>query len=167
MEKLFENTTAYTPEEYAKFLRFHQKKFYLPHQLHNLFFLGIFLFYGVTFFYYSDIGLSILFILIAIAFISWRILSPNFVYKKEITSKKIVQHVKNTFSFYRHRMEVSNEKGCFSVCYFSIRKVFETEDAFYLYIDKTHSFVLSKTGFSLGLSQDFSKFIKRKVHLGF
>ena len=44
----------------------------------------------------------------------------------------------------------------------AIKKSFETEDKFYLYLDKTDAFILDKQGFEIGKVDDFREFIKRK-----
>ena len=54
-----------------------------------------------------------------------------------------------------------------TVKYLNLRKVFETKDFFYLYLDKTHAFIINKKNFSIGTSLDFSRFIKKKCFLRF
>ena len=46
--------------------------------------------------------------------------------------------------------------------YWQLKRVFETEDKFYLYLDKTDAFILDKQGFEIGKVDDFREFIKRK-----
>ena len=46
--------------------------------------------------------------------------------------------------------------------YFQIKKIFETEENFFLYTDDKHSLILDKDGFEIGSAKEFSKFIKKK-----
>ena len=44
-------------------------------------------------------------------------------------------------------------------------KVIETNDYFYLYFNEDYAALVSKNGFKLGDSKEFSKFIKKKCFL--
>lgn len=46
--------------------------------------------------------------------------------------------------------------------YYKLYKIYETKTFFYLYIDNDHAFLINKSGFVRGLSDDFSKFINKK-----
>ena len=46
-----------------------------------------------------------------------------------------------------------------------LHKVFETKEYFYLYVNEDTAFLVSKNGFKLGNSNDFSEFIKKKCLL--
>ena len=71
--------------------------------------------------------------------------------------------MKNTYSFYDKYMEIKNTDDIIKFNYYKLYKFFETENYFYLYINKNYSFVLTKTGFSIGDSNDFCKFMKKKL----
>ena len=51
--------------------------------------------------------------------------------------------------------------------YSKFYRVFETDDFFYLYIDRTHAFLLNKLTFKNNNPSDFSAFIKKKCWLHF
>ena len=53
------------------------------------------------------------------------------------------------------------------ISYYKLYRVFETENYFYFYLDKTNILVLEKSGFLLGTIQDFEKFMKRKMWFRF
>ena len=80
----------------------------------------------------------------------------------EMKSDKFTENNTNTFVFYDKGLEVSNKNGKFNFKYFLIRKVFETPEYFYLYVSKENAFLLSKSAFSLGTSEDFRTFIAKK-----
>lgn len=46
--------------------------------------------------------------------------------------------------------------------YFEFKKIFETDENFFLYTDEKHSLILDKDGFEIGTAKGFSEFIKRK-----
>ena len=48
------------------------------------------------------------------------------------------------------------------VSYWKIYKLFETDEFFYIYIDKNHAFLLKKDKFSIGNVDDFNIFLKRR-----
>ena len=69
------------------------------------------------------------------------------------------------FIFYEDKIKIRDNQNYNVISYYKLYKIFETENFFYLYIDKTHSFVLNKHGFLIGNSNDFSTFIKKKCKL--
>ena len=50
----------------------------------------------------------------------------------------------------------------FEIININIKKIFETDENFFLYTDEKHSLILDKDGFEIGNSKDFAEFIKRK-----
>ena len=136
MKVLFKNKTKYTKEMYKEFLEFHEEK------------------YGTTYYLYT-----IIFIL---AFVFWRFYHPIKTVKKEIKSKKIEEEQEFTFKFYDKNFLLYGKKLNVKMYYWQLKRVFETEDKFYLYLDKTDAFILDKQGFEIGNVDDFREFIKRK-----
>lgn len=162
MKKLFENTTSYSLEEYEKFLQFHNKKYNFGYIFYTLFFLMMFIICTVITICNGYWLYSVLFFIISFCFLFWRIFYPYHIVRKETDSNKIKNELKNTYSFYNNCMILKNDEANIKLRYYRFYKVFETEDNFYLYIDKIHSFIISKNGFSLGTPEDFSKFINKK-----
>lgn len=163
MEKLFENTTTYTPEVYKDFVLFHNKKYNLKYHLYTLFILFLIVFCMVSQFLHGDIVLGICFVIFMILFLTWRVFYPNFFVKKEAKSDKVQKQMKNTYSFYDKYMTIKNQKDNIKLNYYKLYKIFETENYFYLYINKNYSFVLDKYNFSIGEPDEFYKFIKKKI----
>lgn len=163
MEKLFENVTAYSSEIYQQFETFHREKYNFSYGSYTLFIIILLLFCSIANFSSNNIGLGFLFILVLICFVGWRFLHPYFLVKKETTSEKIIKQLKNKFSFYKNKMKITNKEGSFYFYYWKLYKVYETSDYFYLYMTKTHSFVLSKQCFTLGTPEDFASFMKKKT----
>lgn len=163
MEKLFENTTTYTSSVYAEFVKFHNKKYNLKYNLYTLFMLFLIVFCMVLQFLYSNITLGILFVLFMVAFLFWRVFHPYFFVKKEANSSKVTKQMKNTYSFYNNYFEIKNDADDVKLPYYKLYKVFETENYFYLYINKNYSFVLAKDSFSLGNVDEFYGFMKKKL----
>jgi len=163
MKKLFENTTTYSSDIYKEFVKFHNKKYNLQYHLYTLFVLCLIVFCMVSQFLYNNISLGILFIFIMILFLIWRVFHPYFFVKKEAKSDKVQKRLTNTYSLYDNYMEIKNNKNIVKLKYYKLYKLFETENNFYLYISKSHSFVLSKTGFSIGNADEFYRFLKKKM----
>ena len=66
-----------------------------------------------------------------------------------------------SFKFYEKYFEVWDRLNLEKVKYGKIYRVYETDSFFYLYLDKEHSLLLEKTGFVIGNSEDFGKFIRK------
>ncbi len=163
MEKLFENVTTYDKEEYKKFVIFHNKKYNLKYNLYTLFVLLLILFCSVSGFFANNIRIGILFLLIAFCFALYRLFHPYLFVKKEAKSKKITEKLTNTYTFYEKFFIIKNKQDTIKLKYYKLYKIFETKDCFYLYLNKTHAFVLSKNTFKIGDSTNFYNFIKNKL----
>ncbi|MCI8353094.1 MAG: YcxB family protein [Clostridia bacterium] len=96
-------------------------------------------------------------------FLFWRVFHPTFFVKKEAGSSKVKNQMKNTYSFYDKYMTIKNSKDDIKLSYYKLYNVFETENYFYLYINKNYSFVLAKDTFSIGNPNEFYKFMKKKL----
>lgn len=162
MKVLFKNHTQYTHQVYDDFLAFHHDKYHFRYQLYTFMVCLAFLFCLVLQVYYHYYSVAFLFCIGLTSFLLWRFLHPIHEVKKERESEKIQKEEKFTFRFFEKQVEVSNRKEYCKVSYGKIKHVFETPEYFYLYIDKTHSFLLAKNGFCVGSSEDFSLFIQRK-----
>lgn len=165
MKILFKNTTQYSKKVYSEFLKFHNKKYNFSYTFYTLFFAMLILFCIILHAKNSNIFYTIFFSIILICFISWRFFRPVFKMKKEIKSDKIAKEKKFKFVFYNNYFKIHDKKDVFKIYYFKLRKVFETDDFFYLYTDKEYSFLVSKSGFSVGSETEFSEFIKKKCWL--
>lgn len=163
MEKLFENTTTYTPEIYHEFVKFHNKKYNFKYHLYTLAILICIIFCMVSQFLNNNIFMGILFVFVMVIFLLYRVYHPYFLTKKEASSDKVKKQLRNTYSFYDKYMEIKNSNDTIKLKYHKLYKIFETENYFYLYLNKTYSFVLDKNSFSVGSSEDFYKFMKRKL----
>ncbi len=163
MEKLFENTTTYNIDVYKEFVNFHNKKYNMKYNLYTLFMLFLIIFCMVLQFRYANIFLGICFVFIMGIFLFWRVFHPTFFVKKEASSSKVKNQMKNTYSFYDKYMTIKNSKDNIKLNYYKLYKVFETENYFYLYINKNYSFVLAKDTFSVGDPNEFYKFMKKKL----
>ena len=88
----------------------------------------------------------------------FRLYLPMKRYQK--TQKKYSKNKEASFTFSFYKFHFSVEKKTFS--YLKLYKVFETKDYFYLYLDEENAILVSKKGFKLGTSKEFSEFIKKK-----
>lgn len=164
-EKLFVNKTTYTKDMYVDFLKFHNKKYNPSYIAYTVFWAFLFFLCIILSFGSGNRVQGVLVTTILICFVIYRIARPKFIVNKEITSDKFEGNLTNTFTFYEKNFEVKNVNGKFIYKYSNLRKIFETEDYFYLYATKENAFLLSKSAFSFGTSYNFSKFIKNKCSL--
>lgn len=163
MEKRFENTTIYTQEIYSHFLEFHNRKYNLKYNLYTCFISFLLIFCMVLQFLNGNIDICIIFVLVFIAFIFWRVFHPYLIVEKEVTSDKIQKQLQNTYSFFDKYLQISNINGLSEIKYHKLYKVLQDKYSFYLYIDKDHALIVNKNGFSLGDVNNFYNFIKRRT----
>lgn len=161
-EKLFENTTSYSTDDYIEFLKFHNKKFSIYYMLYTAFWVFLFLFCIVLSFRYNSRIQGVFITILLVSFVAYRTIKPNMIVDNEMKSDKYGKDSANTFSFYDKDFEIENNKGKFKYKYSIFRKVYETDDFFYLYVTKENAFLVSKNTFSLGNATNFAKFMKQK-----
>ena len=159
---LFKNTTQYNKSIYEKYVEFHNKKYSFSYRCYTLFVVAIILFCLISQVQYDNFSVAFLFCCILTAFVLWRVLHPASVISKELKSDNIQNEKIFTFKFYDKFFTVEDNKQYSKLKYYKLYKVFEVDDFFYLYIDKTHAFLLDKSKFKNDASPEFSKFIKKK-----
>ena len=165
LKTLFKNKTQYTKETYKQFVEFHSKKYHFQYTLFTTIIVSLILFCIVLQTSYKYYTLAIVTCIIFTIFCLYRYFHPISVINKELPSKTIKEEKYFTFKFYEKYFKIQDKLQTNIVKYYSIRKVFETKDFFYLYIDKTHAFLINKKNFSIGKPTDFSEFIKKKCIL--
>ena len=83
--------------------------------------------------------------------------------EKELKTEKFKNEKEFTFTFYEKYFIVSDNKDSYKLRYWHLHKVFETDDFFYLYINKDHAFLIEKSTFSKGNISEFLDFLKKKI----
>lgn len=165
MEKLFENKTTYTQETYVEFLKFHNKTYNLSYMLYTVFWIALLLLSIYLSFAGNMRTQGVLLTIVLIGFVFYRIYRPKMIVDKEMKSEKVSDNNTNTFNFYDKNFVVENNNGSFTYKYILLRKVFETKTFFYLYVTKEDAFLVAKDSFTVGTSEGFSDFIKKKCSL--
>lgn len=160
---LFKNSTKYSKQLYDKFTLFHNEKNSLNYDLFTIFILILFLYCIFATIQFKIFSLTILFILMFIFFVGYRIFNPIYLYKKETTKKEITDEKIFKFYFYNTYFKVRNNLDFDKISYFRLYRVYETKEYFYLYLTKKYSFIIDKKGFSLGTEKEFSNFMKNKM----
>ncbi len=161
-DKLFENKTKYSTDDYIEFLKFHNRKFNFYYMAYTAFWVFLLLFCIIICFRSGSRIQGVLITIILVSFVCYRTIKPKMIVDNEIKSDKYGEDSTNTFSFYEKDFEVKNKKGRFKYRYSIFRKIYETNNFFYLYVSKENAFLVSKNTFSLGSTEDFAKFIKQK-----
>lgn len=162
---LFKNTTQYSKKVYDEFTRFHNNKNLLSYELFTLFILVLLVYCIFATIRGKIFLLSILFVIVLIIFITYRLFSPVILYKKEVAKKANTKANTYTFYFYDKYFKIRNNLDFDKIPYFSLYKVFETKKYYYLYLTKKYSFIVDKENFTLGTSDEFTIFIKNKKKL--
>jgi len=162
MKLLFKNTTTYTKEIYDEFLIFHNQKFKYSYILYTAVIIALILYLIIMQVKNHNITLAIILSSILSGFFLWRYLHPISVVQKEYKSEKILKNEQFTFKFYEKFFTIENAKLINKMKYHKLRKIFETQNFFYLYVDKTHSYLIQKSKFINNESSNFSFFIKKK-----
>ena len=158
MKILFKNTTKYNSKNYNQFVEFHNNKYNTYYKLYTLIYVLIFLYCFIINAKQKNVLFSLLFILIILAFLIYRIFVPAYKYKKSSNKLKNNKQLICVFCFGEHYFTMNGQK----VYYIRLHKVIETSDYFYLYVDKENAALVNKKGFSKGEPSEFSDFIKKK-----
>lgn len=159
MKVLFKNTTKYDKENCNNFIMFHNNK-YGTKELLKAILAAICILYMLIFNIMNRNWYLIL-ILIAIGILVYFINT-----KKEEKKKKEKKKIKEfTFYFYERYIKIKYKRQFERMTYFEIKKVFETKENFFLYVDEKKSLILDKEGFEIGDIKEFSQFIRRKCPL--
>lgn len=162
MKPIYKNTTKYTKEMYMRFIEFHNKKYGLKYQIESIIFI-ILLIYCITInIKYENTLAAIIFIIILVLLIYKRYFSQIKTIKDELKSEKIEKENTFHFYFYEKQFKIRNKEQIDKIKYKKLYKIHQTEEYYYLYIDKTHSYIIDKKGFSQGNAEEFYKFIKSK-----
>ena len=162
LKALFKNKTAYSKKIYDRFLEFHRNKFGFKYKLYNIIVIGTILACIVYSVGYKAYTTSVVFCIILVIFIIWRSLKPVAEVSKDYNSDKVKKSTIYTFNFYDKYFTVQDKKTVSKIKYYKLYRLFQTKDFFYLYIDKSHAFLIDKSGFFKGNSVDFYKFIKTR-----
>lgn len=158
MNPLFKNITTYDSKNYNQFLEFHKKNFSFSYNFFNIILLIMLLYFIIMNIIEKAFPFVLLFVGLIIFLFLIRIYIPMKRHEKTEAKYNNNQEDTFTFSFYKYYFTVSDK----TFYYFKLYKTFETEDYFYLYLDDENAVLISKSGFEIGSSEEFSKFIKKK-----
>lgn len=159
---LFKNTTKYNKNIYMDFLEFHRKKYRWAYILYTATILALLLFCVIIQIKNHNLTLAILFCIVITCFFLWRYLHPISEVSKEFRSEKIQDEKEFTFIFYKNYFKIRDKLQFDVISYYKLYRIYETSTFFYLYIDRSHAFLLDKSSFLLGSSEEFSEFIRKK-----
>ncbi len=162
LKVLFKNTTQYSKLIYDEFLAFHTKIYHFSYLAYTVLVTAFLLGSLILQIKYHNFSVAILLCFGFTSFILWRFFRPIHDVSKEYNSETIQQEKSFTFQFYDNFFVIKSSQVYSKVKYYQLYRIFETTDFFYLYIDKTHSFLVSKSGFKKNNPDDFSKFIQKK-----
>ena len=167
MDLLFKNTTIYSKKIYDEFLEFHKNKYKYSYTLYTALIILAFLFCMGMQLKYHNYTLAIIFVFCIICFFSWRYFRPISQVVKDYNSDVIQKEKEFSFYFYEKNFVIKYKNSSCSFKYTTLYRVLETKNFFYLYVDKNHSYLIDKKGFSIGKPEEFSKFIKKKKFIIF
>lgn len=156
MKILFKNTTKYDKENCNNFIMFHNNKYGRKELIQGIL-VALFAIYVLIFniVYKNWAFIIILLLLCALVYLINK-------YKSEKNKNKKEKVKEFTFYFYEKYIKIKYKRQFERVRYFEIKKVFETNENFFLYMDEKSSLILDKDKFEIGTSKEFSQFIRRK-----
>jgi len=163
MKVIFENTTIYTPRFYKDFIYFHSNKYGMTNAVFTITFTLLLLYCIIMNILQKNFIVSLIFLLILLGLIAYKIYLPVCRLKKTLKNQKNKQDNTFNFKFYDKYFKV-NDKQFY---YIDLHRIFETKNFYYLYLNKEKAALLSKSGFKKGNPIDFSDFIKKKCFLKF
>ena len=163
MKPLFKNTTIYNSKIYNEFMKFHDDKFGFSYNAYNIIMICLLLYCVIFSLINKEFMVFVLFLAMLIFLILFRIYIPLKRHQNEEKKYSKNKQSKVSFSFYNYYFKIGKK----FVYYYKLYKIFETKDYFYLYLDEQNAFLVSKTGFTVGTSEDFGDFIKKKCLLKF
>lgn len=156
MNILFKNITKYTKENCNNFTQFHTDKYGFK-ELTKIILIILCLIYifisNIIYKNWKIVG-GILILVLIIYLIRKKEVEKQLSKKNKIKSY--------TFYFYEKYIKIKCGRQFDRLKYFELHKIFETDEYFFLYTDEKSSLILSKDGFEIGTSKEFSKFIKKK-----
>ena len=163
MKILFKNKTKYTKQIYQKYLQFHQSKYGNKYTFTTIVTILFLCFCFIMNLKYSNYNTSILLVIVLIVFCFYRFFYPVKKVEKELKTEKFENEKEFTFTFYEKFFIISDTKSSEKIKYWKLYKVYETDEFFYLYINKDHAFLLDKSTFIRGNTTEFLKFLKKKT----
>ena len=149
-EILFENETKCTEKEYNIFIKVHDKEYAISELIYTIGYTIFLVFCGILLVLNKDLIAGIFVLCLGIAFFMYRNIHPKKLEKEQ--RKKIKQPIKNNY----------NAEGNSTTFYFKIYKIIETNDSYYIYVNREFAFMISKKGFVKGDVKSFTKFLKKK-----
>lgn len=147
MKILFKNKTKYTKQAYKEFVEIHNKTHNFTYTLYTVIVIALLLICLVLQVNNHTYSLAITFCLIITCFILWRFFHPVSVVSKQFNSSTIQTEKEFTFNFYNKYFKIIDDNQFEIFKYYKIYKVYETDNFFYLYTNRTHSFLINKNNF--------------------
>lgn len=144
---LFKNKTKYTKQAYKEFVEIHNKTHNFTYTLYTVIVIALLLICLVLQVNNHTYSLAITFCLIITCFILWRFFHPVSVVSKQFNSSTIQTEKEFTFNFYNKYFKIIDNNQFEIFKYYKIYKVYETDNFFYLYTNRTHSFLINKNNF--------------------
>lgn len=163
MKILFKNKTKYTKKIYEKYLQFHQNEFGDKYTFTTIVTILLLCFCIITNLKYSNYSTALVFIIFIILFCFNRFFYPTKKVQKELKTEKFEKEKEFTFTFYDKFFVISDKKNSEKIKYWKLHRIYETEEFFYLYINKDHAFLLDKSTFTKGNTSEFLKFLRKKI----
>ena len=147
LKLLFKNKTKYTKQAYKEFVEIHNKTHNFTYTLYTVIVIALLLICLVLQVNNHAYNLAITFCLIITCFILWRFFHPVSIVSKQFNSSTIQAEKEFTFNFYNKYFKIIDDNQFEIFKYYKIYKVYETDNFFYLYTNRTHSFLINKNNF--------------------
>lgn len=163
MELKYKNITKYSKKVYDEFLKFHTKKYFGKYIICTGIVVAALIYMAIFNAINKKWTTMYVMIIIGIVFIIYRIYSQKMIVKNENKSNKIKNEEVFEFNFYNDYIIIKKEEEQEKITYKGLYKLFETDDYFYLYINRDNAFLLNKKGFEIGEVNKFKEFILKRI----
>ena len=165
MELQFKNVTKSTKSVYNEFVKFHSEEHRHEYLFKAILILIVVVYMTIFNIIYKNYISAIIIILAVVLIGIYREKEQKNVTKRELNSSKIKNSEDIEYCFYNKYFTTKVNENKQKVRYYKIYKVYSDNKNFYLYLDKTHAFILNKKGFTKGTPDEFNKFILKKNRL--
>lgn len=160
MESLFENKTKYTKEIYDDFINFQANKYGFKEMIWYI--IAILALFILSISCIGVLKWRVLIFWVIIGLIIYVFLRDGKTAKKQY--KGVLRRTNDIaeYKFFDRYIETKYNGEQSKTYYIEIKKVFELEDRYYMFISKKYAFVLMKDGFTKGNNEEFRQFLDTK-----
>lgn len=167
MKEEIKNTTTLTEEEIIRFQTFHMNVAHRGTLIFNILLCVILFIMGAVILIKDHNNWGYAYFLLGVIYLVYRLMMPKQTAKLMIARDPNVLNLTNTYVFGKKDITVSGNDFSSKVTYDKVYRIYETNQNFYLYMDRNQAYILAKDGFEQGKVEELTKFLKQKLQKKF